>query len=244
MTTQAPSASGPGHWIAIGKDLLGLLRDLMLVVLFLMLVLAPAFVGSRLEEAGFVKGSMMGFDWQARSKILGKTSRELEQALEEARRQLKLQADTIAANQKVISQLALRAGNASTVQQMTEENAAVLERSRAVDAATAKALQRTAPVVEQARVTAGDSLWAVVLAGDQQPAAAQYEVERARRRGLKGAQLFLRQGWYRTVVPVADRAAAAPVLDIARRREASAYLVDLRAWCPVRSVQSGVTVCG
>lgn len=243
MADGVPEGSRIARGVAVGKDVVALLRDFSIVVLFGLLMLAPPFVRSRLEGAGFVEGEIMGLKWKTRAKELGDTSRDLEQTLVEAQRQLERQAGTIEANQALIAALSKRLGDSPAVEAVASDSSRVLAATRAVDASVAGALQRAAPTVEKARQAAGDARWAVVFGGDPTREAAQYEADLARRRGLPPVQLFLRHGWYRTVAPTADRATSQKVLELARRRRASAYVVDLTAWCPSARREGDLVVC-
>jgi hypothetical protein len=93
----------------------------------------------------------------------------------------------------------------------------------------------------------GESAFVVVFGGDASEQAALTEVTRARDKGLP-AEIFLRQRSFRSVVPFADRAAAAAALPAIRELSATArdaYIVNLASWCPEpRAVSAGVKDCG
>jgi len=50
------------------KDLVSTLRDLLLLVLFVLLLTKPKFINDRLVAAGFTKGSIAGFEWETQIK--------------------------------------------------------------------------------------------------------------------------------------------------------------------------------
>src|SRR4051794_5816821 len=111
MATAVSGGSVFDRRIAALKDILALSRDFVLVALFLLLLAAPAFIGDRLSSAGFEEGSVMGFKWKKKAERLGDTSRQLEQALLDAQRQLASQADVIKRNQALINELSISAGD-------------------------------------------------------------------------------------------------------------------------------------
>jgi hypothetical protein len=59
-----PDSSGPSRIVNAVKDVLGVAREALLVVLFLLLLLWPSGFNSILVNAGFTKGSVMGFEWE------------------------------------------------------------------------------------------------------------------------------------------------------------------------------------
>ena len=58
----------PERAIAIVKDSFTVLRDCILVILFVFLVFFPVTLNQRLADAGFTEGSVAGFKWQKQIK--------------------------------------------------------------------------------------------------------------------------------------------------------------------------------
>ena len=79
MDTDKPEIQKPGiaTVISIGKDLISLLRDIVLFLLAVLLLAFPVKLNSMLVDAGFKEGSVAGFKWQ--SSLVNSN-----QALEEA----------------------------------------------------------------------------------------------------------------------------------------------------------------
>lgn len=50
------------------KDLVSTVRDLLLLVVFILLLTMPKFINDRLVAAGFTKGSIAGFQWETQLK--------------------------------------------------------------------------------------------------------------------------------------------------------------------------------
>ena len=78
-----PSDSEGKGFLSSAQAGVSLLRDALLLGLFLLLVLAPATLNGILTRAGFTKASILGFDWQARVEA---AERETVAAKQEAER--------------------------------------------------------------------------------------------------------------------------------------------------------------
>lgn len=77
------------------------------------------------------------------------------------------------------------------------------------------------------------STFAVVFGADKTVDAAKHEVTvTARQAGVKGAEIFLRSGAYRSVIVAESRADAEELLGRLQGQRASSYIVDMTKWCP------------
>jgi hypothetical protein len=64
-----PDAGAPfASFVTTSRDLIVLLRDLLLLILAFFLIFRPAAVNSLLVNAGFKEGSIAGFTWEANLK--------------------------------------------------------------------------------------------------------------------------------------------------------------------------------
>jgi hypothetical protein len=63
-----PDMPDPPGFVATAKGALGVVREALIVVMFLLLILWPSAFNGVLERAGFTKGSLMGFEWQKQLK--------------------------------------------------------------------------------------------------------------------------------------------------------------------------------
>lgn len=62
------------------KDFLSLLKDGLLLILFLLLIFFPSYFNRMLERAGFTEGSLMGFSWKQKaieSKAVADSSHQI-----------------------------------------------------------------------------------------------------------------------------------------------------------------------
>jgi len=75
--------------------------------------------------------------------------------------------------------------------------------------------------------------WAVVAGADRDVDAALFEVNKLKEQGYQIVQLWLRDGWYRTVIVFENREAAENNLRKLKQvfRE-SAFITNLNEWCP------------
>jgi len=75
--------------------------------------------------------------------------------------------------------------------------------------------------------------WAIVAGADREVDAAMFEVNKLKEQGYRIVQLWLRDGWYRTVIIFENREAAENNLKKLKRifRE-SAFITNLNEWCP------------
>lgn len=63
--------------IALIKEILASVREGILILVFIMVLFAPKVVNTILNNAGFVKGSIMGFEWKSKVDSLKKNSRDM-----------------------------------------------------------------------------------------------------------------------------------------------------------------------
>ncbi len=69
---------------AVAKDVVSVLRDGVIFLLFILLLFAPGTINKRLTEAGFTKGSVAGFEWEAQIKSATETTKTAGQTVVQA----------------------------------------------------------------------------------------------------------------------------------------------------------------
>src|SRR6478609_3690912 len=88
MATEPNNSFSTSKVISNGKDLVALLRDLSLVVIFLLLLICPEGFNGILTNAGFEEGSILNFKWKnsalKSNAELQETSSQLEMYKEQA----------------------------------------------------------------------------------------------------------------------------------------------------------------
>ena len=234
-------------WLGTGKDALALSRDTVVVGLFGMLLITPAFVGQRLSAAGFEEGSLMGFKWKRKAEDFGKEILDLKKALELANGRLRTQTIQLQQSQQALVRLQATATTPQQARQIDRLLTANLKLSaqnmQARQQVTAK-IASTQAVAQSARdVTGADRGWAVVMGADRNLDEASYEVKLAIARGMPGVTLYHRQGYFRTVALAPTKQAAEALLPQARARSLRAYVVRMDSWCPNRDIREGYTAC-
>lgn len=151
-TAEQPPRNRVQDLIALGKDLVALLRDAALFILALLLIAFPGQLNTILERAGFEEGSVVGFKWK--SKLI-----DSDDALKEAQA-------TISAlqgkNDELLAALADANARPSDPQQLErlarlkQENQQVKDETRQVQDAVSQAIVANGPLVEKA-LSASDS---------------------------------------------------------------------------------------
>lgn len=75
--------------------------------------------------------------------------------------------------------------------------------------------------------------WAIVAGADREVDAALFEVNKLKDQGYQIVQLWIRDGWYRTVIIFEDRETAENNLrKLKRAFRESAFITNLDEWCP------------
>lgn len=71
-------------FVAVLKDVVLALRDSVLFILFLLLLFAPTTIKDRLISAGFTKGSIGGFEWEAKIRSAAEETKAVGQTVGQA----------------------------------------------------------------------------------------------------------------------------------------------------------------
>jgi len=227
--------------VRIGKDGVALLRDAALLLLAVLLVGWPETFNDILVRAGFEEGSLVGLQWKARvskqdSELVAAQSliadlktqnANLEKALADAKAQL--------SDDALIS----RIGDLEKLSaQMQPATSRIQDSLQTTIVANADLVQKLEPA------TAAAAIWAVVFSGDSSLEAARFETGTvAPRLGINTAQIYYRQGSYRSLVTAADRAQASQLLNTLKTKRADAYIVNLDSWCPAAIARDGYLDC-
>ena len=232
---------GVSRVVATGKDLVALLRDLALFLVAVSLFAFPQVLNQRLEQAGFVKGTIAGFEWQAGLERSQEALNDANQAIHNLQEQNGVLTTALRTVNDQLNDPALSA-RLERVQEQSELSARAAD---ATQAAVRRTIASNAPLVQEAREATGrDGPWYVVYGGDPSLAGAQDEVSIVERQGgISGSRIILRQGSYRSVVPVETREQAQQLLAQARGRRSDAYLVRQSSWCGRLEPRDGYLEC-
>lgn len=226
--------------IAIGKDVFALLRDGSLFLLALLLLFFPTRLNDVLTSAGFEEGSIVGFKWKARLVETDDALKAAYVTIEGLQAQLKEANDTLAAANTAIASGELK-DRLSRVEQAGRDVAATSD--EATDAARTT-IAANAPLVERAQQSISmPGGWAVVFGSDKTLAAARDEISRAKRAGIQGAGIYMRNGYYASIAAVPTREKAAEYLLMARSFRSDAYVTRLATWCMSPIERDGYTEC-
>jgi hypothetical protein len=199
------------------KSAFDLARDFLIAVLIVAFLAYPPIINRALTGLGIDEFDLWGFK--------GKTS-------------LSTVAQDLAFQRQV---------NATLTAELERLNASpeIVEAARAAQANADQTLSANATQIAVAQeATASSGPWAVVFGADTTLADAMQEINRAKANRFEEANVYFRQGWYRSAISFATREAATAALARIKnlsRHSGGAYIVDLAQWCS-RSAQRGDSV--
>ncbi|WP_417067956.1 hypothetical protein [Niveibacterium terrae] len=226
--------------IAIGKDLISLLRDSSLFGLALLLLFFPKTLNTVLTSAGFDEGSIVGFKWKARLV-------ETDDALKSAKTTIEtLQAQLIQANDALANvAAAVPSGDLKQKTQLVEKAGRnVLAAAEGATDAARSTIAANANLVERAQMTIpSPGGWAVIFGSDKSRQAAQDEIARAAKIGIRDARIYLRNGYFASIAVVPTREEAAEYLLIAKTFRSDAYTTRFTTWCISPTQRDGYIEC-
>lgn len=227
--------------ISSAKDMMALLRDLLLFIIALLLLFFPGVFNNILIRAGFEEGEIVGLKWK-------KSYAQNDQALKEARVVINDLRDQLTITNKSLDSLKAQMTDPkllSTVENLQARNNEIGSTSGKRLASVSKVIEMSAPLVENAqRSVAPESDWGVVYAGDANLQGAAYEVTTiAKKFNLPGAAIYFRQGSYRSVAVTDSRQEAEEILTRAKKRRGDAYIVSMSGWCPNAEEKEGYLKC-
>lgn len=83
--------------------------------------------------------------------------------------------------------------------------------------------------------------WAILVGADKDEESARHELSIFRRQRFRDVRIYIKSGWYRTVIVFEDRSEAETQLKGIKKSAESAYIVNLSTWCPTSvEKESGV----
>jgi len=228
-------------FVVFGKDLVALLRDLVLFILALLLLFFPTTFNSVLSNAGFEEGSFVGFKWKPKLLNSDATLKEAQALIIDLREQNDKMSKALADAQGKCNDPALKEQFAK----LEETNKQLNVNSSKVENSVASTIASNAPLVEKVQNEVDtNTKWGVVFSGDAKLDVAKYEIETiAPKLGIPNASIYFRQGSYRSVSVVNSRLEAQQVLPKARQRRADAYIVNMSNWCPKSNEKNGYREC-
>lgn len=239
------SDAGPGKGsveqaISIGKDLFALLRDSSLFVLAILLVFFPTKLNEVLTSAGFEEGSIVGFKWKAHLLDTDDALKAANATIETLQAQLIQANDTLAAANSAVSAGDLK----ERIKRVEKSGREVAAASVGATAAARSTIASNATLVERAQQSvAVTGAWAVVFGSDKALAPARDEIARATKAGISGAGIYLRNGYYASMVVVPTREQAAEYLQIAKGFRGDSYTTRFSSWCASPVQREGYVEC-
>lgn len=229
------------NFVALGKDLVALLRDSALFVLALLLLVFPKVFNTMLVNAGFEEGSVVGFKWKSKLVQSDTALKDAQTTITDLKAQLDKMSQALVDAQAKLGDPSLK----DQISKLEEENKQVKTASSQVEASVAASIASNAPLVEKAQSAASsNTTWGIVFGGDTRLDAAKYEVETAASKlGIPNASVYFRQGSYRSVSVVEDGSQLKKTLYKAQARRPDAYIVNMSTWCPRTNEKPGYLEC-
>lgn len=227
--------------VAVWKDLIALLRDAGLFAIAVLLLFFPTTLNTVLVKAGFEEGSLVGFKWKAKLVESDTALKEAQATITDLRAQIDKMSKTLTDAQAKLDDPSLK----DQISKLKEESKQLGIASSRVEASVQTTIASTAPLVEKAQsVVSTTPKWGVVFSADSTLDAAKYEIEvMAPKFEIPNASIYLRQGSYRSVSVVEDRAQAEQVLFKAKAKRADSYIVNMATWCPRTTEKPGYREC-
>lgn len=227
--------------ITIGKDLVALLRDLAVFVLVVLLLVFPSTFNGILSNAGFEEGSFVGFKWKPKLLDSDAALKDAQALITDLREQNRKLTEAVAVAEAKINDPALK----EQLAKLNVTNKQLSAASVRVEESVASTIKSNAPLVEKVQNSISrNTQWGIVFGGDSAIDAARYEVGTvAQKLDIPNASIYFRQGSYRSVSVVNDRAEAEQVLTKAKQRRADAYIVNMSNWCPNSNEKNGYREC-
>ncbi len=234
--------------LGAAKDGVAVLRDLVIAGLILMLIFRPGwvvgYVGGVLDaaekggfegEAKFAGLTLKKKAQQARAEA-SNASNQSTAILKELADLGKLIKQLAGSDPRAAAQLNVLATKAGQIEKLLNDN---------VNNLKAATLAQDSIVEQSKDTTTGSSKgWGVIISADHELSPAQYEVESAGEKGFKGAQIYERDGWYRTVLRFDSKEEALNSLpDLQSKIRKGVYLVNLSSWCSGQTLKDRIISC-
>lgn len=240
MAEQSNPGSLVERLVGIGKDIVVLLRDATLLGIACLLLLFPARFNTLLVNAGFEEGSIVGFKWKAKLVQADDALKESQTIIADLKAQLEK-------TTQALSEASARTGDQaikSSISRLEEESRQVGAASAQVAASVRSTIASNAPLVEKAQAAVSASGgWGVVFGSDVSLAAARDEIVRASKKGIPGAGVYFRNGYYASIATVDNRAKAQDYLMIAKTFRPDAYIASMATWCGNPQQREGFVEC-
>lgn len=229
------------EFINTGKDLIGMLRDAMLLVMAVLLIVWPQTINDILVAAGFEEGSFAGMKWKAKLAEADEVLLKSQATISDLRDQNEKLNNTLVEVKPQIASTEVKAD----IERLEQINSDLNARSAQVQAIVDSTTSTNAMLIQKIQVSTGKSAtWGVVYGSHSTLDSARYEVRmNAEKLELKPSTIYYRQGSYRSVAIATDRVEAEKFLKMAKRYQQEAYIVDLDTWCSGPTKERGYVEC-
>jgi hypothetical protein len=217
--------------LATSRSALALVRESAIILLILVVLIWPDALQNVLKKAGFNELDLGFLKWQKEieaaqqevkdaNQILAQVQKEISDATESIET-IKNTTDLKPETRAEINKLSVKLDESNKATTMARGN---LQQNIAVQSRFMNEFQQVAPVEE--------GPWGILVGADKDEESAKHELEKFRRRGFENIQIYIKSGWYRTVIVFEDHGGAEEQLNRIIELSESAYIINLSSWCP------------
>jgi len=135
--------------VEILKDLLGVLRDCIVFILFVLLLFFPSKINQVLRDAGFTKGSIAGFTWEKEISASAQQAKGAGQAVTSLEGKLQEFADRLEEIQKQAHDSSVK----SSIQKLSKDVESSQQEVRSANQAVKNSLLTQQRIIEQVAPT-------------------------------------------------------------------------------------------
>jgi len=222
-------------FLATSRSVLALIRESSIIILILVVLLWPDALQNVLKRAGFSELDLGFLKWQKEIEAAQQDAQDANQILAQVQKDISDTKESIETikntpdlkpeTREEINKLSLKLDESYKATTLARGN---LQQNIAVQGRIINEYQQNAPVEK--------GPWAILVGADKDEESARHELEKFHRRGFENTQIYVKSGWYRTIVVFEDHGVAEEQLGVIKEIAESAYIINLSTWCP-RSIE-------
>jgi len=222
-------------FLVTARSVLALIRESSIIILIMVVLLWPDALQSVLKRAGFSELDLGFLKWQKEIEAAQQDAQDANQILDQVQKDITETKETIESIRNVssldaetrenIDKLSMKLDKSYNATSAARDN---LQQNIAVQSKIINEYQKMAPVE--------NGPWAILVGADKDEESARVELNKFKRKGYENIQIYIKSGWYRTVIVFDNNEVANENLKTIKSSIESAYIVNLATWCP-RSVE-------
>ena len=217
--------------LSTARSVLALVRESSIIIVILVILFWPDMLQNVLKKAGFRELDLGFLKWQKEIEAAQQEVQDANQILAQVQKEIGETKESI----EVIK-------NTPDLNPVTKENitnlSSKLEKSYNATTVARGNLQQNIAAQDkfineyQKVIPLENGPWAILVGADKDEEAARYELNQFRRQRFRDVRIYIKSGWYRTVIVFEERSEAETQLKRIKERAESAYIINLSTWCP------------